>query len=465
LILLTAMMNHRKIHFIGIGGIGMCGLAEYFIGHGYIVSGSDIAASHITARLESLGAEIYTGHNAENISSDVNTVVYTSAVKSDNPEYAKAKELGIRTIKRAEMLGEIVNDRFLIAVAGTHGKTTTTAMIGKLLADAGLDPVVFVGGNTPLFNGSTYRPGKGNYAVVEADEYDRSFLTLKPDIAVITNVDEDHLDIYKDLNDIKQTFAKFCSLAKPAGKIIYYGDDNNINDFINKTEKEKISYGFGEKSFLKIKGFMVEGGKITFSIMNSVSAYNDISLSMVGRHNVLNSAACFGVAKTLGISFNDFKKSIAGFKTVDRRLQLKYDNGDITVYDDYAHHPREIASSLSGLKEFYGKSRLVTVFQPHLYTRTRDLYKDFAKELSAADEVILLDIYPAREKPIKGITSELIYKELKNNGVRSVYITDKTKVTDQLMQIGGKGNIIVFQGAGDITLICDEFVNVLKAKK
>jgi UDP-N-acetylmuramate--alanine ligase len=458
------MMNQRKIHFIGIGGIGMCGLAEYFIQNGYSVSGSDIASSHITTRLESLGARIFIGHNAANIPEDVNTVVYTSAVKNDNPEFKRAAELEIRTIKRAEMLGEIVNEKYLIAVAGTHGKTTTTAMIGKLLADAGLDPLVFVGGNTPMFDGSTYRAGKGNFAVVEADEYDRSFLTLKPDIAVITNVDEDHLDIYKDLNDIKQTFAQFCSLAKPAGKIIYYGDDNNINDFINKTGREKISYGFGEKNYLKIKGFMVEGGKITFSIMNSVSAYDDISLSMVGRHNVLNSAACFGVAKTLGISFSDFKKSIAGFKTVDRRLQLKYDNGDITVYDDYAHHPMEIASSLSGLREFYGKSRLVAVFQPHLFSRTRDLYKDFAKELSAADEVILLDIYPAREKPLKGITSELIYKELKKNRVRAVYITDKSKVTDQLIQISGKGDIIVFQGAGDITLICDEFVNVLAAK-
>jgi len=458
------MKKHTKIHFIGIGGIGMCGLAEYFIRNGIKVSGSDIASSYITEKLENLGAKIFIGHDASHIADDIDSVVYTSAVKQDNPEYAKAAELGIRVIKRDAMLGEIVSDRFLIAVAGTHGKTTTTAMIGKLLADAGFDPLVFVGGNTHVFEGSTYRAGKGKYAVVEADEYDRSFLTLKPDIAVITNVDEDHLDIYIDINDIKQTFLKFCSLAKTNGRIIYFGDDNNINDFINKSGKEIISYGFGEQNFLKIKGFHVEGDKLSFSIMNSVSSYDNISLNMIGRHNVLNSTACFGVAKLLGISFNVFKKSIAGFKTVDRRLQLKYRNNEIKVFDDYAHHPVEISSSLNGLREFYGKSRLVAVFQPHLYSRTRDLYNDFAKELSMADEVILLDIYPAREKPIEGITSELIYNELKKDKISSIYIKDKEKITDHLLQICRNGDIVVFQGAGDITLICDQFINALSAK-
>jgi UDP-N-acetylmuramate--alanine ligase len=362
------------------------------------------------------------------------------------------------------MLGEVVNDRFLIAVAGTHGKTTTTAMIGKLLEDAGLDPLVFVGGNTPLFHGSTYRPGKGKYAVVEADEYDRSFLTLKPDIAIITNIDEDHLDIYKDLSEIKQTFLKFCSLVKDNGKIIYYGDDTNINDFIGNSDFKKMSYGFGEQNYLKIKKFSVENGKISYSVMNSVASFDNIILNMVGRHNVLNSAACFAVSKSLGIKFEVFKNSIGDFKTVDRRLQLRYNQNDITVYDDYAHHPKEIASSLSGLKEFYGSRRLVTVFQPHLFSRTRDLYMDFAKELTIADEVVLLEIYPAREMPIEGVTSSLIFDELKKNKIRAIYIKDKEKVTEHLMSITGNGDIIVFQGAGDITNICTNFINSLEAK-
>lgn len=462
---LNILNDSRRIHFIGIGGIGMCGLAEYFVKNGYSVSGSDIAGSHITEGLEKLGAKIYIGHDAKHITSDIETVVYTSAVRQDNPEYNKAFELGLKLIKRAAMLGEIVNKKFLIAVAGTHGKTTTTAMIGKLLADAGFDPLVFVGGNTPLFEGSTYRPGKGNYAVVEADEYDRSFLTLKPDIAVITNVDEDHLDIYKDLNDIKQTFLRFCSLAKQDGKIIYYGDDENINDFISSSGKTKMSYGFGEQNYLKIKGFSIDSGKVTYSVMNSVASYDNISLNMVGRHNVLNSAACFAVSKSLGIDFEVFKKSIGDFKTVDRRLQLKYDDNDIIVYDDYAHHPKEIASSLSGLREFYSSRRLISVFQPHLYSRTRDLFMDFAKELAIADEVVLLEIYPAREKPIEGITSGLIYDELRKNKVRSIYIKDKEKVTSHLLSITGKGDIIVFQGAGDITNICGNFINSLEPGK
>jgi len=464
LIPVNLLNDNRRIHFIGIGGIGMCGLAEYFVKNGYNVSGSDIAGSHITERLEKLGAGVFIGHDEKHITSDIETVVYTSAVKQDNPEYVKAFELGLRLIKRAAMLGEIVNQKFLIAIAGTHGKTTTTAMIGKLLADAGLDPLVFVGGNTPLFNGSTYRPGKGKYAVVEADEYDRSFLTLKPDIGVITNVDEDHLDIYKDLNDIKHTFLRFCSLAKQDGKIIYFGDDANINDFINDSGKNKISYGFGEQNYLKIKDCRVEGDKISYSIMNSVSLYENIDLNLFGRHNVLNSAACFAVSKALEIDFEVFKKSMAEFKTVDRRLQLKYDNNDIKIYDDYAHHPKEIASSLNGLREFYGSKRLVLIFQPHLYSRTKDLYMDFAKELALADEVVLLEIYPAREKPMEGITSELIYNELKKNKVSAIYIKENEKAADYLMQISVKGDVIVFQGAGDITNICDEFIKALVLK-
>ena len=231
----------RNIHFIGIGGIGVSGLAEYFLKTGYIVSGSDLIESDITNRLKKLGAKIYTGHRENNLKDNINTVVYTSAVKGDNPEMIRAGKLGIRLLRRAEMLGEIVNDKYLIAVSGTHGKTTTTAMIGKLLVDAGLDPLIFAGGNAALFEGGSSRFGKGSYAVVEADEYDRSFLTLKADIAVITNTDEDHLDIYKNLDDIKDTFQQFTEQSKEGGHVIYCGDDKNTNDFIGSVNREKIS--------------------------------------------------------------------------------------------------------------------------------------------------------------------------------------------------------------------------------
>lgn len=438
----------------------MSGLAEYFLRNGYSVSGSDMAESHITKRLTELGAKIHIGHSAGNITNEVDTVVYTSAVKKgNNPELERANELGIKTIRRAEMLGEIVNNKYLIAVSGTHGKTTTTAMIGKLLVDAGLDPLIFVGGNVQLFDGGASRFGNGKYAVVEADEYDRSFLALRPDITIITNIDEDHLDIYKDLDDIKDTFRLFCDRSKYGAYIIYCGDDNNIKSFINTINREKLSYGFDNKNYLKITDYKVKPDSLQFDILNSHSKYDDVVLNMVGRHNALNSTACFAVSKVLDISFDKYRSSISGFRTVDRRLQLKYDENGIKVYDDYAHHPVEISSSLNGLKEM-GSGKLITVFQPHLFSRTRDFYKEFANELSIADEIILMDIYPARELPIEGVTSQMILNEL--NSKKEVLITDKNEIINTLLKSIKTGDIVVFQGAGDVTNLCSEFVQRLK---
>jgi UDP-N-acetylmuramate--alanine ligase len=337
-------------------------------------------------------------------------------------------------------------------------------MIGKLLVDSGLDPLIFVGGNVTLFDGGAYRFGDGNYAVVEADEYDRSFLTLKPDIAVITNIDEDHMDIYKDIDDIKKTFRLFCEGSKKNGKIVYYGDDENTNDSIGKINNNKISYGFGEGNYLKIKNFNIEGEHLRYSIVNSISEYNNISLNLIGIHNVLNSAACFAVSKIMNIDFDVFKNSISGFKTVDRRLQLRYDSHGIKVFDDYAHHPKEIASSLKGLKEVFKNRKLITVFQPHLFSRTRDFYKDFANELYNSDEILLLDIYPAREKPIEGITSKLIYNELKKLFANVKYYPDKHRSLSYLLENVSNGDIIVFQGAGDVTELCSEFIKELDLK-
>ncbi len=438
----------------------MSGLAEYYLRNGFNVSGSDMTPSHITERLIALGAKIHTGHSDKNLDPTIDTVVYTSAVKSDNPEFRRAKELGLRLIRRAEMLGEIVNDKYLIAVSGTHGKTTTTAMIGKLLVDAGLDPLIFVGGNVQLFDGGASRFGSGKYAVVEADEYDRSFLALRPDVTVITNIDEDHLDIYKDLDEIKETFKLFCDRSKYGAYMVYCGDDENIKSFMNTINREKISYGFDEKNYLKILNYHPADNALNFTVMNSTSSYEGIRLNMPGRHNALNSTACFAVSKVIGVAFDKYKESIRGFRTVDRRMQLKLDRGGIRVYDDYSHHPAEIKASLAGLKEM-NKGRLITVFQPHLYSRTRDFYKDFARELSAADEIILMDIYPAREKPIQGITSELICNEIRKMGGNVSLISENEKIIDKLMSDIKPGDNIVFQGAGSITDLCSEFVNKL----
>lgn len=458
----TVIGNMKCIHFIGIGGIGMSGLAEYYLHNGYKVSGSDIVKTHITERLKKMGAEIFYTHSSDNIKSTTDIVVYSSAVPHDNPEMIRAKASHIRTIRRAELLGEIVNDRFLIAVSGTHGKTTTTAMIAKVLADAGLDPLVFVGGNVKLFEGGASRIGEGKYAVVEADEYDRSFLTLKPDIAVITSIDEDHLDIYKDLNDIKNTFIEFCDNSKQGARIIYFGDDENIKSVVSDLINDKISYGFKKQNYLRISGYNISGGLLKFSINNSLKEYKNVSLNLIGAHNVLNSAACFAVSKEIGINFQKYRKSIGEFVPVDRRLQQKYNEKEIKVYDDYAHHPKEIEVSLKGLKEImYEDGRLITVFQPHLFTRTRDFYKEFAESLEIADEIILMDIYPAREKPIKDVTSELIFNELvKSNNSVKYYRNNETLIANLLKEVKA-GDIIVFQGAGDITNLCDEFTSRL----
>lgn len=455
---LTVIGNTKRIHFTGIGGIGMSGLAEYFLRKGFKVSGSDLTPSHITERLKNLGAEIFTGHSKENVKSIIDKVVYTSAVHGDNPEIQRAKELNIKTIRRADLLAEVVNDKFLIAVSGTHGKTTTTAMIAKVLADAGLDPLVFVGGNVRFFDGGSSRMGEGRIAVVEADEYDRSFLALKPDIAVVTSIDEDHLDIYKDLNEIKKAFEEFCSKSKRDSKVIYFGDDENVVSVVSNLTLEKISYGFNDNNFMKISDYSLSGGNQSFSILNSHNSYKNVSLKLIGIHNVLNSAACFAVCNSLGIEFKNFKKSLKGFMPVDRRLQLKSDKNRIKVFDDYAHHPKEIKVSLNGLKGIVNKGRLITVFQPHLYSRTKDFYREFAESLSIADEVVLTEIYPAREKPVKGVTSELIFNELVKLNSKVKYFKNNKPVIDYLKNDVKTNDVIVFQGAGDITSLCDDFV-------
>ena len=460
---MSLLTKQDSIYFIGIGGIGMSGLAEYYLRNGYHVHGSDVAESHITKRLESLGAVIHLGHSGDNITSKIDTVVYSSAVKFDNDEMKKAKELGVRTIRRAEMLGEVVNDKYLIAVSGTHGKTTTTAMIGKMLVDAGLDPIIFVGGNVSLFDGGASRIGSGNYAVVEADEYDKSFLALRPDVTVITNIDADHLDIYRNLDDIKDTFKLFCERSKYGAYIIYCGDDENIKSFAGSLNREKISYGFDEKNYLKIIDYKPESTKLNFSILNSHSSYDNITLNLPGRHNALNSTACFAVSKVLKVSFDEYKKSIGNFETVDRRLQLIYDKNGIKVYDDYAHHPAEISASLKGLKES-GSGRIITVFQPHLYSRTKDFYKEIANELSISDEIILMEIYPAREKPIDGVTSGLIFNELTKLNDNSVLISETNKIIEKLLSEVKPNDTIVFQGAGDVTNLGKEFIKNLEKK-
>jgi len=446
------LTNVRKIHLIGIGGIGMSGIAEFLERKDYEISGSDLYPSQITERLKSFGIKIFDGQNSENITDDIDLVIYTAAVKKDNPEYKKATELGIKMVKRAVMLGEIVNDLYLISVSGTHGKTSTTAMIAKILIDNGFEPYVFVGGTLDFLEGGSSRIGKGNIAVVEADEYDRSFLSLKSNVIIITNIELDHTDIYKDLAELKNSFKQFIDNAKPGAKIIACGDDLNILDLMKNIEaKHKVLYGIKDNNNYKIENIINTNGKTYFDLEK-----NTIGLKVPGLHNALNSTASYLACSAIGVDLKKFAESIFDFTGVDRRLELKYKN-DIKIYDDYAHHPTEVSASFKAIKD-NAKGRIITVFQPHTFTRTRDLYNEFAESLKENDVVILTDIYPAREKEIKGVSSELIFNELKKFQKEIYYAKSFESVIDTLNKIIKKDDTIIFQGAGSITELCEKYI-------
>lgn len=454
-----------KYFFIGIGGIGMSGLAEYLAAKGHYVCGSDSTRTIITERLERLGIKIFYGHDESNLPDDTDIVVYTSAVKSDIPELKKAKELNIEFIKRAEMLGRIVNDKYLIAVSGTHGKTSTTAMIAKVMVEDGLDPTVFVGGSVDFLEGGASRTGKGNIAIVEADEYDRSFLTLKPDIIVITNLEKDHSDIYKNIEELKMTFKEFINLRKESSKVIAFGDDDNVRSILaDMSPNEVIYYGLENANQYQAVDISEEIHSTEYHQFTGKKSIGKIELNVKGKHNVLNSLAAALASGFSGVTMQSFKKSIKKFKGVSRRLELKYKNG-LEVYDDYAHHPTEVRASFEAIKSTT-QGRVITVFQPHLYSRTAEFFKDFAESLKDNDIVMLLEIYPAREERIEGVTSEMIFNEFKKISHNEIILVHNPEILNsQLYAVSTKGDTIIFQGAGNITDYCKSFVNYLKEKR
>lgn len=454
-----------RIHFIGIGGFGMSGLAEYLLRQGYFVSGSDLNKSELTVRLELLGAIIFYSHDKTNIPFGTELVVYSSAVKSDNPEFSEAHIRKIETIKRSEMLGRIVNNSYLVSVSGTHGKTSTSALISYLLMECGYDPDVFVGGAMEFLSNGTSRAGNGKYCVVEADEYDRSFLTLKSDVAVINNIDADHLDIYSDINGVKESFSQFIGNCKENAFVVANGDDANIKDILGKTDYVKKLFGTGKENNYRITNVEHNAGqdyRLKFSIETDDNKINDILLQVPGLHNAMNAAAAYIVCELLKIPVNKFKEVVKNFPGVKRRLELKYD-GKIKVYDDYAHHPFEIQSSFDAVKNI-SAGRIITIFQPHLYSRTKDFYREFAGSLKQNDIVVVTDIYPAREKPVEGITSELICNELRKMNKKNVYCLKKEEINNFLLSKIEENDTLIFQGAGDITGVCKEFTELLKFK-
>jgi UDP-N-acetylmuramate--alanine ligase len=456
----------KKLHFVGIGGIGMSGIAEILLDQGFKVSGSDRALSEVTERLQKLGASIYEGHRAENIAQDVDTVVYSSAVQPENPEILEAQKRNIPIVRRAEMLAEVMRLKYGIGIAGTHGKTTTTSMTSLVLMEGGLDPTVIVGGKLSGLGGTNARLGRGEFIVVEADEYDRSFLSITPTIAVLTTLETDHLDCYRDLEDIKSAFIQFASKVPFYGFIVLCLDEPALLDIMPHLSKKKIvTYGLNPQADVQAIDIRHKDNTTTYTLVRGTQELGTIHLQVPGLHNVQNSLGAIAVALELGVPFTKIKAGIEKFAGVYRRWEKKGEMNGVTLYDDYAHHPTECRATLSGVKSGW-RRRVVCVFQPHLYSRTRDFYEDFGKSFLLSDVLIVTDVYPAREEPIQGVTGELIVNAAKQYGHKDVhYVSEKKMVPAFLQSIVQSGDIVITMGAGDIWKYGEEFLNQGKSKK
>ncbi len=453
--------NIKKVHFVGIGGIGMSGIAEILLNQGFEISGSDKSLSDITSRLSSLGMKIYEGHSADNLK-DVDVLVYSSAVTLDNPEITAAIEKKIPIIKRSEMLAECMRMKYGIGIAGTHGKTTTTSMVGLTLTEGGIDPTIIVGGKLSGLGGTNARLGQGEFIVVEADEFDRTFLKLTPTIAAITTLESEHLDTYKDLDDIKSAFIEFANKVPFYGFVVLCMDEPALQDIIPQINKKIITYGLTAQADIRATDIIHNEFSSSFIVKYKGEELGKLNLKIPGVHNVKNSLVAVCIAKELGIDFNVIKKALESFTGVYRRFEIKY-NKEILVIDDYAHHPTETSATLAGIRSGWDR-RLVAVFQPHLYSRTRDFYQEFGRSFLNTDIFICTDVYPARELPINGISGELIAEAARKFGHKNViYVKDKNEIPHKLLEIKRDGDIIVTMGAGDIWKFGEKFVELIKA--
>ena len=452
--------NIQKVHFVGIGGIGMSGIAEILLNQGFEITGSDKSLSEVTERLSGLGIKVYEGHSRENVK-DADVLVYSSAVTIDNPEVEEAIARKIPVIKRSEMLAETMRLKYGIGIAGTHGKTTTTSMVGLTLTEGNIDPTIIVGGKLSGLGGTNARLGNGDFIVVEADEFDRSFLKLTPAIAAITTLESEHLDTYKDIDDIKSAFIEFANKVPFYGFVVLCMDEPALREIIQQINKKVLTYGLSPEADIRAVDITHEKFFSSFTVLYKEKELGKIKLRIPGSHNVKNSlvAVCIGIE--LGVEFNIIKKALESFTGVYRRFEVKY-NKEVLVVDDYAHHPTETGATLAGIRDGWN-NRLVAVFQPHLYSRTRDFYQEFGKSFLNSDVFVCTDVYPARENPINGITGKLIADAAKNLGHKNViYIPEKNDIPEVLSELKQAGDIIITMGAGDIWKFGEKFIELIK---
>ena len=443
----------QRVHFVGIGGIGMSGIAEVLLNLGYTISGSDLKISPVTERLAAMGAMISEGHRAGNVSgSDV--VVISSAVSPENPEILEAKDRHIPVIPRAEMLAELMRLKYGIAIAGMHGKTTTTSMVAAVLAQAGLDPTVVVGGRVGAM-GSNARLGKSHYLVAEADESDRSFLKLSPILAVVTNIDREHMDCYRNMRDMKKAFLDFIDRIPFYGIAVLCNDDPILRRLIPQIRRRTVTYGTrrGSDFLIKVKELSFRDAQpvSVFQVSYRGTDLGDFTLHVPGNHNVLNATASIAVAVGLDITTDQIRAALEAFRGVDRRLQLRGRARGVSVMDDYGHHPTEIRATLAAARQ-YGFKRIHVIFQPHRYTRTRDLMDEFAVAFEGADSLTVLDIYPASEQPIEGITAEILIQKIRD---ASALTATHAKCFEDAVRAAADraqpGDMVLTLGAGSVS--------------
>tara|TARA_B100001778_G_scaffold320606_1_gene311162 strand:+ start:737 stop:2116 length:1380 start_codon:yes stop_codon:yes gene_type:complete len=453
----------NKVHFVGIGGIGMSGIAELLLNLGFEISGSDVSDSEIIDRLRSNGAKVNIGHKTDNLF-ETEVVVYSSAIPEDNVELIFAREMNIPTIKRAEMLGELIAlKNTSIAVGGTHGKTSTSSIIGTLLSHSKLDPTLIVGGLVKNLDSSS-KLGSGEIVVVEADEYDKSFLQLKPTVAVITNIEKEHMDCYQNMDDLFESFISFANSVPFYGSVVICSDSSGANDIINKIKRPITTYGIKSNANVCASNISYNKMKSRFSISFQGENLGEVNLSVPGEHNILNSLAAAAIGIELGIDRKDIILGLNTYQGVRRRFEIKGEVNDITVVDDYAHHPTEVKATLSAAKNSWNK-RIIGVFQPHLFSRTQEFYKEFAESMMICDVAIITDIYPAREKPITGVTGKLVYDTLKELGHKnSHYISDLSNLNGVIENKVEKGDMLITMGAGTIWRYGESILKYLSEK-
>src|SRR5208337_253651 len=449
----------QQIHFVGIGGIGMSGIAEVLLNLGYRVSGSDLKNSSVTQRLAGLGAAVFEGHRAENISG-AEVVVTSSAIAGENPEVVEAHRLHVPVIQRAEMLAELMRLKYGIAIAGMHGKTTTTSMVAAVLAGGGLDPTVVVGGRVDAM-GSNARLGKSHYLVAEADESDRSFLKLSPILSVVTNIDREHMDCYRDMRDVRRTFLEFMERVPFYGMVVGCNDDPALRRLLPRVHRRVTTYGTSAGSDFLIRTSSSQarslprarthGPLVHFQVTYKEKDLGEFTLHVPGAHNVLNATAAIAVGTALDIPTAQIRSALESFRGVDRRFQLKGTAAGITVIDDYGHHPTEIRATLAAARQC-GFRRLHVIFQPHRYTRTRDLMEEFATSFSDADTLCVLDIYPASEKPIAGITAEILVDRIAAaKRASAAYASSFSDAFASIAAVAQPVDMVLTLGAGSVS--------------